>query len=194
MPLASVLETCSRCKYYWNTAYSTLSYDRIQKYYKCQGIRVRPIIRQSDNTTHILTQIYMYGFNSIHWDDKKKKTQHPQIISMADPGVQWLVGTSPFLSNALKIAWKWTKNELDCYPFKHFWICRPWICPLNGKCSMILRKSLNFKIVEHSYNSLLDRSITGRRNDVQIHHRHHHVFSSKTLWSFIFIFVGLLGR
>ena len=37
----------------------------------------------------------------------------------------------------------------------------------------------------------MDRSITGRRNYVQIHHRHHHVFSSKTFWSFIFIFVGL---
>ena len=53
----------------------------------------------------------------------------------------------PFLSIALQIAWKWANNELDCYPFKQFWIRRPWICPLNGKCSMILRKSLNFKIV-----------------------------------------------
>ena len=34
--LASVLETCSRCKYYWNTAYSTLSYDRIQNHYKLE--------------------------------------------------------------------------------------------------------------------------------------------------------------
>ena len=121
---------------------------------------------------------------------------------MADPGVQWLVGTPPFLSIALQIAWKWANNELDCYPFKQFWIRRPWICPLNGKCSMILRKSLNFKIVatvteinlgqsEHSYNSSLDLTITGRQNDVQIHHRHHHVFSSKPLWNFIFIFVGL---
>ena len=44
---------------------------------------------------------------------------------MADPGVQWLVGTPPFLSNALKIARKWVKNELDRYPFKQFWIRRP---------------------------------------------------------------------
>jgi hypothetical protein len=35
--LASVLETCSRCKYYWNTAYSTISYDRIQKRYKLES-------------------------------------------------------------------------------------------------------------------------------------------------------------
>ena len=37
----------------------------------------------------------------------------------------------------------------------------------------------------------MDLTITGRQNDVQIHHRHHHVLFSKPLWNFIFIFVGL---
>ena len=32
------------------------------------------LVRQSDNTTHIITQTY--GFKSIHWDDDKKEEKH----------------------------------------------------------------------------------------------------------------------
>ena len=31
-------------------------------------------------------------------------------------------------------------------PF-YMWICRPWICPLTEKCSMLPRKSLDIKII-----------------------------------------------
>ena len=119
---------------------------------------------------------------------------------MADSGVQWLVGTPPFLSNALKIAWKWAKKWARLLPFflsaapeyalftkNAQWSSRS---PFISKLLLRLRKS-TYGQSEHSYSSSLDCSITGRRNGVQIHDRLHHVFSSKTLWSFIFIFVGL---
>lgn len=78
----------------------------------------------------------------------------------------------------MQICKNWTQNPLEP-PSKNVWILCLWICPLIGKCSMILHKFFNIKIVATNteihertvrtflyFFMTLVHSITGRRKDV----------------------------